>query len=290
MSVIKVNNITNRDGTSGPVIAGIATVSSTSHLVVPTGNTGQKVALAPDPFINNLVLALPFNSESVFDDVSPKSKATPSISGISTTASLPFGVSGVTTTSSGIVTFSKYYGNSLYLDGSNDYLAFVNDSSLNFGGESYTIEFWMNPNPISNGMIVSLYNESSNRGSWFIRTDSTGYVRWGENSNGAGGGLITLDTAAGVVATGQWYHCAFVKNAPQQTRTIFINGNSTVSTGSTLTVSNLYTNTQDPVMIGSFNLLSSPSTFFSGYLQDLRIYKGVAKYTSNFTPPTQIAL
>jgi hypothetical protein len=39
MSVIKVNNITNLDGTSGPVIAGIATVSSTSHLVVPTGDT-----------------------------------------------------------------------------------------------------------------------------------------------------------------------------------------------------------------------------------------------------------
>jgi hypothetical protein len=35
MSVIKVNNITNRDGTSGPVIAGITTVSSTSHFVVP---------------------------------------------------------------------------------------------------------------------------------------------------------------------------------------------------------------------------------------------------------------
>ena len=293
MSVIKVNNITSRDGTTGPVIAGIATVSTTSHFVVPTGNTGQKVALAPDPYINNLVFALPFNSESVFDDVSPNSKATPAIVGFgTTTSSLPYGVTGITTTSSGIVTFSKYYGNSFYLDGSNDYLAFVNDSSLNFGGESYTIEFWMNPNPISTGMIVSLYNESSNRGSWFIRTDSSGYVRWGESSDGTSntGKLLILDTVVGVVTTGQWYHCAFVKNASQQTRITFINGNSTVSTGSTLTVSNLYTNTQDPIMIGAFNLLSSPSTFFSGYLQDLRIYKGVAKYTSNFTPPTQIAL
>ena len=123
MSVIKVNNITNLSGTSGPVIAGIATVSTNSHMVVPTGNTGQKVPLAPDPYIDNLVLALPFNSESVFDDVSPKSKATPAIVGLGiTTASLPFGVSGVTTTSSGIVTFSKYYGSSAYFDGSGDYL------------------------------------------------------------------------------------------------------------------------------------------------------------------------
>ena len=42
MSVIKVNNITNRDGTSGPVIAGIATVFSTSHMVVPVGNTFRR--------------------------------------------------------------------------------------------------------------------------------------------------------------------------------------------------------------------------------------------------------
>ena len=45
MSVIKVNNITNRDGTSGPVIAGIATVSSTSHMVVPSGNTSQRFTI-----------------------------------------------------------------------------------------------------------------------------------------------------------------------------------------------------------------------------------------------------
>jgi hypothetical protein len=42
MSVIKVNNITNRDGTSGPVIAGIVTVSSSSHFVVPVGNTFRR--------------------------------------------------------------------------------------------------------------------------------------------------------------------------------------------------------------------------------------------------------
>jgi hypothetical protein len=59
MSVIKVNNITNRDGTSGPVIAGIATVSSTSHLVVPTGRTGTRYADDGENIVRNgLVLYL----------------------------------------------------------------------------------------------------------------------------------------------------------------------------------------------------------------------------------------
>lgn len=42
MSEIRVNNITNRDGTAGPSIAGIPVVDSNSHFVVPTGRTGQR--------------------------------------------------------------------------------------------------------------------------------------------------------------------------------------------------------------------------------------------------------
>jgi len=39
MSEIKVNNITNYDGSSGPVISGITTVSSTGYMMIPAGPT-----------------------------------------------------------------------------------------------------------------------------------------------------------------------------------------------------------------------------------------------------------
>ena len=39
MSEIKVNNITNYDGSSGPVISGITTVSSTGYMTLPKGPT-----------------------------------------------------------------------------------------------------------------------------------------------------------------------------------------------------------------------------------------------------------
>ena len=45
MSTLRINNITSKDGNRGPVISGIATVSSTSHMVVPSGNTGQRITL-----------------------------------------------------------------------------------------------------------------------------------------------------------------------------------------------------------------------------------------------------
>ena len=42
MSEIRVNNITNRDGSTGTTVAGIPVVDSTSHFVVPSGNTAER--------------------------------------------------------------------------------------------------------------------------------------------------------------------------------------------------------------------------------------------------------
>ena len=39
MSELRINNITDRSGSCGPIIAGVSTVSSTSHMVVPSGST-----------------------------------------------------------------------------------------------------------------------------------------------------------------------------------------------------------------------------------------------------------
>ena len=39
MSELRINNITDRAGSSGPIIAGVSTVASTSHMVMPSGPT-----------------------------------------------------------------------------------------------------------------------------------------------------------------------------------------------------------------------------------------------------------
>jgi hypothetical protein len=282
MSVIKVNNITSRDGTTGPVIAGIATVSTTSHLVVPTGNTGQKVPLAPDPFINNLVLALPFNSESVFDDVSPKSKGTfsgrGSIGFATTTASLPFGVSGVTTTSVGIVTFSKYYGTSVGFNtsiSSTQALQNNNTSDYQFGIDDFTIEFWIYIKNFSHSffpLIIKCSDDSSWNNGWSLSLRSTGTIYWRSNSDNW--------TTTSTYSTNIWYHIAVVRK--NLTRSLYVNG---ILERSDYDSNSLVPTTQ--ISIGNDISSNYP---LDGYLQDLRIYKGVAKYTSNFTPPTQIAL
>ena len=276
MSVIKVNNITSRDGTTGPVIAGIATVSTTSHLVVPTGNTGQKVALAPDPYINNLVLALPFNSESVFTDVSPKNRGDCGIAGITTTASLPFGVTGFTTTSVGIVTFSKYYGSSLYISN-------AEAQQLRFFGASdfvmqrdFTIEMWYNP-----------FTSSSGDGSLFVSSDGSTYFAFNLSKSGnvfniyLTSGSVTWSLSASSVTVGSWNHLV-LQRKNGDTVEIFVNG---VGIGSTTYSGTLGYNTPTILRFGG-----GATGAVNGYLQDYRIYRDVAKYNSNFTPPNQIAL
>ena len=277
MSVIKVNNITNRDGTSGPVIAGITTVSSTSHLVVPTGHTGQRTGLAPDPYEEFLVLALPFNSESVFTDVSPKNRGDCGIAGISTTASLPFGVTGVTSTSVGIQTsISKYYGSSLYiLNAEAQQLRFFGASDFIMQGD-FTMEMWYYP-----------FTSSSGDGSLFVSGDGSTYFAF-NISKSANVFNIYLQTgsaswspSASSVTVGAWNHLV-LQRKNSETVEIFVNGSSI---GTTTYKGTLGYTTPTILRFGG-----GETGAVNGYLQDYKIYRDVAKYTSNFTPPNQIAL
>lgn len=285
MSVIKVNNITNRDGTSGPVIAGIATVSSTSHLVVPNGNSGQRVALAPDPFVNNLVLALPFNSESVFSDISARNQGEfsgrGSIGFATTTASLPYGVSGVTTTSVGIVTFSKYYGTSVGFNTSvsrTQALIDGNTSDYQFGLQDFTVECWVYVRSLIEpyGIIVKCADNSTWANGWVFYVASSGkFAIWRDGTGGSGPIETTSTYSAGV-----WRHVAFVRK--DLSLSFYVDG---VLDRSVSDLVNYIPTAQ--ISIGNDISANYP---LDGYIQDLRIYKGVAKYTSNFTPPNQIAL
>ena len=42
MSELRINNITDRAGSSGPIIAGVSTVTSTTHMTMPSGPTEMR--------------------------------------------------------------------------------------------------------------------------------------------------------------------------------------------------------------------------------------------------------
>ena len=75
-----------------------------------------------------------------------------------------------------------------------------------------------------------------------------------------------------------WAHVAYVKQG--STYKLFVNGTNVATATGTATLSDL----SHPWQIGCEENQSLP---LRGYMSDFRLTKGVARYTKNFTPPTQ---
>jgi hypothetical protein len=194
--------------------------------------------------------------------------------------------SGVSTTSVGIVTFSKYYGTSVGFNtniSSTQALQNINTSDYQFGGQDFTVEGWVYVRSFIQDftVIVKCSTNSSWLTGWTLALRTTNNFNWYANGTGVDGQSYTYShNSASTYSTNTWYHIAVVRQ--NFVRYLYVNG-VLDSTNTDLI------NYQPTSIISIGNDISSDFTF-DGYLQDLRIYKGVAKYTSNFTPPNQIAL
>jgi hypothetical protein len=81
------------------------------------------------------------------------------------------------------------------------------------------------------------------------------------------------------LSTATWYHIAVCKSG--SSTKMFVNG---TQAGSTYTDTNNYVAGVNRPRIGSGGDVAG--NYFSGYIDDLRITKGYARYTASFTPPT----
>ena len=65
MSELRINNITDRAGSSGPIIAGVSTVASTSHMVMPSGPTEMRGGRGRGVFAGSYTPSSPNNSSTM---------------------------------------------------------------------------------------------------------------------------------------------------------------------------------------------------------------------------------
>jgi hypothetical protein len=164
---------------------------------------------------------------------------------------------------------------SIYLDGTGDYVQISNvkDSWISGYAKDYTIEFWWYPTNVS----VGTYQE--------ILTAGTGFQLY--IFNGGGLSLAISDdnttpyfwgpTEFHTMVNNTWQHLAFVRNG--NVYTIYVDGVSKTTTTDT----DLINTGTDPLQLGIYGGSLYPAV---GYFQDLRVTKGLARYTSGFTPPT----
>ncbi len=173
-----------------------------------------------------------------------------------------------------ISTSVKKYGSaSMYFDGTGDWLQAAGSPNPNraFGTGDFTVEMWVYPTQLNSSTDYNLID--------FRSGGTTTGFRVGINGStipfvAAVGGILN---GSFTFSTNTWYHFAVTRSSG--TLTIWING---TSAGSNTTTTNF---TDSYLLIGS-SAASNIGPYF-GYIDDLRITKGVARYTTTFTPPIE---
>lgn len=165
---------------------------------------------------------------------------------------------------------------SVHFDGSSDYLSLPVSSDFQFGSGDFTIECWAYALDEGTDDILGIYNTGDDRRTFALRKDQTESVQFLFSSNGSSG--TSLSSAESIIQLRTWHHYAVVRR--NSVYEIYFDGVK-VATKSDSTDA-IYTNNDDGLRIGS-----SYNTDFHGYISNLRVCKGHAVYTGNFTPPTR---
>jgi len=170
---------------------------------------------------------------------------------------------------------------SVFFDGSGDYLSVADSDDFHYGSGDFTAECWVYPTASPNQpMLVGQWSGStgSTTLSWvmMLSNDSNRYLRGLMSSNTSAVDFDLVSSAS--LELNQWSHCAFVKT--DSTFTLYLNGVNVAST----TDSDTLSNATNALTIGATSSGAQP---FQGYLSNVRVCKGHAVYTSNFTPPTR---
>ena len=223
---------------------------------VYTGNFTPPTA--PLTAIINTSLLLNFTNAGIYDATSKNDLETVGNAQISTAIS------------------AKWGSGSMYFDGTGDYLvAPTTNLPMTFGTGDFTIEGWIYPASVSGAIAIVSNRFDAGADTVLIFAFGTTY------------GLFFHTNATSVINSGTnltvntWQHIALSRASG--TARIFLNGTQVGSSASS--AQNL--SSTAAMFVGQDGVKTSGAAAqLNGYLQDLRITKGYARYTANFTPPT----
>ena len=176
---------------------------------------------------------------------------------------------------------SKFGGSSLAFDGTGDKIT-IGDSYWNdaISTGDFTIEYWLRLNVQSTSQrTITNYSGSTN--GWGMYYSSSNYLDffWRHSSswyylNNEGGGTKSA------IPNDTWTHVAVTRS--DNTWRLFLNG--TAENTRTGLAHTIVTSSQNQLTLGCRP--DTSTQFLNGYIDDLRITVGEARYTSNFTAPT----
>lgn len=164
-------------------------------------------------------------------------------------------------------TQSKFGGSSITFDGTGDYLS-TTHNDFAFGTGDFTVEMWFYISSLTAGYSHLIDTRTADSNGFGLGVEADGKVF-----------LFSINAfrvEAGSVSTATWYHIA-VSRASGVTK-VFLSG---TQVGADWSASTDYT--QTTYLFGKY--YGGSLYALNGYIDDIRITKGVARYTANFTPP-----
>jgi hypothetical protein len=221
--------------------------------IIKNSATSYSIPTAPLTAVSGTSILLNFTNAGIFDNTAKNNLETVGNAQVDTSV-------------------VKYGTGSMKFDGSGDNIVVPDSPNLNFGTGDFTIECWVYFDALSSNRVIAEKWTSGQTGGWQFYWRSTGssitfYV---------GSTIILQDPSSGTISTGTWYHIAVARSG--STIKLFIDGSEKDSATFTTSLDNT----------SRFNLGSQITTntnYLDGYIDDLRITKGVARYTTDFTPP-----
>ena len=177
---------------------------------------------------------------------------------------------------------SKFGGSSVSFDGSST-CTILASPNLNFGIGDFTIEMWVysaSQSSTGNRTIGNGAGASWGANKWIFTTTTPGNANkftwqfWNYNSGSAD--LLVSSSASN---NSTWTYVAITRSG--NTFRMFVNGVIEATGTSSASVDG-----NIPVQLTLGNSGVAGDSNWTGYLDDLRITRGYARYTSNFTPPT----
>ena len=182
----------------------------------------------------------------------------------------PSGVSGsskLTKITDGAVTF----------DGTSDELNVAGHSDLAFGTGNFTIECFTYFNSFDDTYPTVLSKLVDSTLSWIVRVKNDGKVVW-YSKNGSG---TNNESSTTPISLKKWQHIAVVREGTGSNQfKMYVDGKLV----KTMTDDNDY-NDSNNLCIGTQQ--AGGGNTLNGYISNVRLVKGTAVYTSEFTPPTE---
>lgn len=171
-------------------------------------------------------------------------------------------------------TAQKKFGTaSCFFDGTNDYISTPDHDDWNLGSGNFTVEAWIRPADIANRFVLGQGSDGVSTRSFYITIGSDGAIG---ATLASGSTEYVLNTETSFYSADTWYHVALVRNG--NVFSLYVDGVLVDSITLSITLNNAST----ALSIGRFG--DQAVFYYSGYIDEFRFTKGVARHTANYTP------